>query len=116
MRDGLWAVPRPVGRRDHSMVRVHVLPPLPQMLGLGETSSVFDIEVDVEPNASLYDLFCHLAVEHAAFEAWVNPKPEDMRQSILISVDGRLVFRADYGNTLLRDGADVRIFPPYSGG
>ena len=98
------------------MVRVRVLPPLPQMLGLSETSGAFDVEVDIEPNASLYDLFCHLAVQHAAFDAWVNPRPGDMRQSILISVDGRLVFRGDYDNTLLRDGAEVSMFPPYSGG
>ena len=98
------------------MVRLRVLPPLPQILGLKETSGAFDVEVDVEPNVSLYDLFRQLAVQHTAFDAWVNPKRGDTSQSILVSVDGRLVYRADYEHTRLRDGAEVSMFPPYSGG
>ena len=86
------------------------------MLGLGETNSAFTLEVDVEPNASLVSLFCQLAARHTAFEAWVDPRPGDMLQSVLISVDGRLVARADHDSTPLRDGAEVRMFPPYSGG
>ena len=98
------------------MVRVHVLPPLPRMLRLGETSHTYTAEVDIEPSASLYDLFCHLAVQFAAFDAWVDPRSGDVLQSVLVSVDGRLIARADYADTPLRDGAEVRLFPPYSGG
>ncbi len=98
------------------MVRVHVLPPLPRMLGLGETSGTLTLEVGVEPNASLYDLFDQLAAQHHVFDAWVHPKPGDMLQSILVSVNGRLVARTDYDHTPLMDGTEVRLFPPYSGG
>lgn len=98
------------------MVRVYVLPPLPRMLGLGEMNGTWTLEVELEPKASLYDLFHQLAAQQPVFDAWVNPRPGDMLQSILVSVDGRLVYQADFGSTLLQDGAEVRVFPPYSGG
>ena len=98
------------------MVRVHVLPPLPRMLGLSETSGDFTEEVDLDPDANVYDLFRQLALKYPAFSALVDAGSGDRFQPVMVSVDGRLITRTDYEDTILGDRAEVHVFPLYRGG
>jgi len=105
-----------VGIEVTAMIRVHVFPPLPKMLGLAKAYKRMVLELPVEPDASLQTLFRQLSTQYPAFGVLSDPKPGDKLRGILVIVNGKHVPESEYHQTPLRDGAEVSLLPPYGGG
>ena len=98
------------------MVRVRVLSPLGQLLGLGQKTGSVLLEVPVGPDASLRDVFRHLAEEYPKFHGLAEAVPGDRLRTVHIAIDGRLVNEPDHSRVLVPDGAEVTLIMPYAGG
>lgn len=86
------------------------------MLGLAKTYSSTVLELPVEPDTNLRNLFSQLSIQYPAFEALLDPKPSGALWGIIVTVNGELVPISEYHQTVLRDSTEVSLFPPYLGG
>ena len=98
------------------MIRIRMLAPLPKILGLAETNSSTVLELPVGPEASLQTLFSRLSTQYPAFGALIDPNHSGELQGIIVAVNRKHVPKSEYSQTLLQEGSEVSLFPPYGGG
>ncbi len=83
---------------------------------LAETAGEREVDIDVEPNATLADALAALFERHPALEDEIV-HDDEVREHIHLLHNGTDPFTAGAGlDTELADGDELAAFPPVSGG
>ncbi len=97
-------------------VRVKVLPWFSEILAPGQYRSVVVVE-DLPVGSSLRSLLARFAARYGRFEqAIYDPKRDAMRETVVITHNGRLVSPAASLDLVLQSGDTVALIPAYPGG
>lgn len=97
------------------MIELNILAPLPLLLGLSDSASEMHVELPYHASSTIETVFMALAGNHPGFEQLLREQHE-LITSLLISVNGKLLFRKEERNEPLRDACKILMLMPYSGG
>jgi molybdopterin converting factor small subunit len=97
-------------------VEVRILPWFSQLLLPGQHSSLV-LEEELPPGSSLRVLLAHLVTRYARFdEAIYDPQGDALRETVVVTHNGRLVSPAAALDLTLQNADSVALIPAYSGG
>ena len=97
-------------------VQVKVLPWFSEIFAPGQQKSVL-LEEDLPAESSLRSLLAHLAARHVRFDqAIYDPQRDVLRETVVITHNGRLVSPPASLGLVLQSGDTVALIPAYSGG
>lgn len=97
-------------------VQVKALPWFSEILAPGQQRSVL-LEEDLPAGSSLRSLLARLAARYARFDqAIYDPQRDFLRETVVITHNGRLVSPAACLGLVLQNGDRVALIPAYSGG
>jgi molybdopterin converting factor small subunit len=97
-------------------VRVKVLPWFSEILAPGQHTSLL-IEEELPSGSLLRSLLAHLAARYVRFdEAIYDPQGDTLRETVVITHNGRLVSPEAALDLRLQDADSVALIPAYSGG
>ena len=97
-------------------VQVKVLPWFSEILAPGQQTSVLH-EEDLPVGSTLRILLARLAASHARFDqAIYDPQHDALRETVVITHNGRLVSPPASLGLVLQSGDTVALIPAYSGG
>ncbi|MGD8902843.1 MAG: MoaD/ThiS family protein [Anaerolineae bacterium] len=97
-------------------VQVKVLPWFSEIFAPGQQTSVL-LEEELPAESSLRSLLARLAVRHIRFDETIyDPQRDALRETVVITHNGRLVSPAASLGLVLQSGDTVALIPAYSGG
>jgi molybdopterin converting factor small subunit len=97
-------------------VQVRILPWFSEILAPGQHTTLV-LEEELPSGSSVRSLVARLAARHARFgEAIYDPQRDALRETVVVTHNGRLVSPAAALDLTLRNADSVALIPAYSGG
>jgi len=80
-----------------------------------ETKKVEEV-IDLPSNSTIYEYLAELLRRYAGLRKYLLNSSGELRDGINIALNGDVVPRAKYRDTILKNGDELVIIPPISGG
>lgn len=80
-----------------------------------ETKKVGE-EIDLPTNSTIYEFLDELFKRYGGLKKYLLNSMGELRDGINVALNGDVIPRAKYGETILKDGDELVIIPPISGG
>lgn len=80
-----------------------------------ETKKVEE-ELNIPADSTIQDYINELLRRYNGLKKYLLDSQGNLRDGINVAVNGDVIRRSDYGNTVLKDGDEVVVIPPISGG
>ncbi len=80
-----------------------------------ETKKVEE-EIDLPLNSTIYEFLDELFKRYGGLRKYLLNSAGELRDGINVALNGDVIPRAKYGETILKDGDELVIIPPISGG
>ena len=97
------------------MIELRILAPLPMLLGLSDSTSEMNIQLPYHTPNTIETVISALAGNYTGFEQLLREQPEIIT-GLIISVNGKLIFRKEEYKEPLRDASKILLLMPYFGG
>lgn len=73
-------------------------------------------EIELPPNSTIYDYLHTLLQMYSGLGKYLLGPNSELRDGINIALNGDIIPRAKYKETILKNGDELVIIPPISGG
>ncbi|MCL7401920.1 MAG: MoaD family protein [Thaumarchaeota archaeon] len=81
-----------------------------------EETKKIEEEIDLPSNSTIYEYLDELLRRYAGLRKYLLNSSGELRDGINIALNGDVIPRAKYRETILKDGDELVIIPPISGG
>lgn len=83
---------------------------------LREETKKMEEELDLPTDSTIHEYLRELLKRYSGLRRYLLDPQGNLRDGINVAVNGDVIRRSEYGSTILKDGDEVVIIPPISGG
>ncbi|MCS7125415.1 MAG: MoaD/ThiS family protein [Aigarchaeota archaeon] len=83
---------------------------------LREETKKLEEEIELSSNSTINDYINELFRRYNGLRRYLLDGQGNLRDGINVAVNGDVIRRSEYGNTILKDGDEVVVIPPIAGG
>lgn len=81
-----------------------------------EETKKIEEEIDLPKNSTIYEFLDELFKRYGGLKKYLLNSVGELRDGINVALNGDVIPRAKYRETILKDGDELVIIPPISGG
>lgn len=81
-----------------------------------EETKIAEEEIDLHLDSTIFDYLDQLFKKYSGLRKYLLDSKGELRDGINIALNGDVVPRSKYRETILKDGDELVIIPPISGG